>query len=91
MGLVVYQFWGATLIGLGLIIWLARATTDRSLQWKLSLALFATNGLSCAMAFRGQYAGANARGWSTVVLFGLLALAYGAFALVKPKEPEASL
>ena len=27
MGLVIYQFWGATLIGLGMIIWFARGST----------------------------------------------------------------
>lgn len=83
MGIVIYQFWGATLVGLGMIIWFARGFTDRLLQRKLSIALFVTNVLSCIMAFRGQYAGANARGWSMVVLFGLLALAYGAFTLIK--------
>jgi hypothetical protein len=86
MGLVVYQFWGSTLIGLGLLIWIARADTGRQLQRKISLALFVTNTLCCVMAVRGQYAGANARGWSMVVLFGVLAVAYGAFIFVKPQN-----
>ena len=83
MGLVVYQFWGATLFGLGMLIWIARAINDPVLQRRISLALFVTNALSCMMALRGQYAGANARGWSMVVLFGLLAVAYGVFIFVK--------
>lgn len=86
MGLVVYQFWGATLFGLGMLIWIARAINDRVLQRRISLALFVTNALSCVMAVRGQYAGANARGWSMVVLFGLLAVAYGVFIFVKQQN-----
>ena len=86
MGLVVYQFWGATLLGLGMLIWIARAINDPVLQRRISLALFVTNALSCVMAVRGQYAGANARGWSMVVLFGLLAVAYGVFIFVKPQN-----
>jgi hypothetical protein len=86
MGIVIYQFWGATLVGLGLLIWFARTITDRLPQRKISLALFVTNALSCVTAFRGQYAGANARGWSMVILFGLFALAYGAFTLMKPQN-----
>ena len=77
MGIVVYQFWGATLVGLGMLIWISRTITDRLLQRRISLALFITNALCCVMAVRGQYAGANTRGWSMVVLFGLLAVAYG--------------
>ena len=86
MGLVVYQFWGATLLGLGLLIWLFRDTSDHNLQWKISLSLFITNALCCVMAVRGQYAGANSRGWSMVILFGLFALIYGVLALMKPRK-----
>lgn len=86
MGLVVYQFWGATLVGLGMLIWIVRAVTDSVPQKRISLALFVVNALSCVMAVRGQYAGANARGWSMVALFGVLALAYGAFTFVKAQN-----
>lgn len=77
MGIVVYQFWGATLLGLGMLIWISRTITDRLLQRRISLALFITNALCCVIAVRGQYAGANARGWFMVVLFGLFAVVYG--------------
>lgn len=82
MGLVVYQFWGATLIGLGLLTWLARFIETRGTQRALAASLFAYHGLSCVIAVRGQYAGANDMGWSTVGLFLLLALAFGYFCLV---------
>ena len=81
MGLVIYQFWGVALIGLGMLVWFARDTSESALQRKLALALFITNGLSCIMVVRGQYAGANTFGWSTVALFFLLASGFGTYIL----------
>ncbi len=89
MGLVIYQFWGAALIGLSMLTWFARSITETVLQKRFALALFITNGLSVVMAVRGQFAGANASGWSTVVLFSLLTLGFGAFLLIKkPAESK---
>jgi hypothetical protein len=84
MGLVIYQFWGAALIGLGLLTWFARSIMDLALQRKFALALFITNGLSVVMAVRGQFAGANSSGWSTVVLFLILTIGYGVFLFTIP-------
>lgn len=84
MGLVIYQFWGVALIGLGMLTWFVRSITEVALQKRIALALLITNGLSAAMAIRGQFAGANSSGWSTVVLFLLLTLCYGVFMLIKP-------
>lgn len=79
MGLVIYQFWGVALIGLGILTWSSRKISDVALQKRFAMALLITNGLSCVMAVRGQFAGANASGWSTVVLFLLLTLGFGVF------------
>ncbi len=76
MGLVIYQFWGTTLIGLGLLAWFMRGIKDTRLKRAIALSLLITNGLSCIMAVRGQYAGANDFGWSTVVLFLFFALGF---------------
>ncbi|MEJ2611856.1 MAG: hypothetical protein P8179_17700 [Candidatus Thiodiazotropha sp.] len=84
MGLVIYQFWGVALIGLGMLTWFLRNITEVALQKRIGLALLITNGLSVAMAIRGQFAGANSSGWSTVVLFFLLTLCWGIFLLIKP-------
>jgi hypothetical protein len=83
MGLVIYQFWGATLIGLGMLTWFARNIKGSELQKTFALSLFITNGISCVMAIRGQYVGANAFGWSTVALYFLLALGFGYFLFIK--------
>jgi len=57
MGLVIYQFWGAALIGLGMFTWFARSVRESGLQGRFALGLLITNGLSCVMAVRGQFAG----------------------------------
>lgn len=86
MGLVIYQFWGVGLIGLGMLTWFIRNIEEAALQRKYALVLFITNGLSCVMAVRGQFAGANTFGWSTVVMYLLLSLSFGVFMCIKPKN-----
>ena len=79
IGYVVYQFWGSTLIGLGLLSWFARNIKEPALQKKFALSFLMTTALGTVLAIRGQYAGANAFGWSTVALYFLLALGFGYF------------
>lgn len=76
MGLVIYQFWGAFLLGLGMLVWSARSIEERGVQRAIALSLFITYGIGCAIAVKGQLSGANNTGWSTVVLFLLLAVAF---------------
>jgi hypothetical protein len=82
MGLVIYQFWGVALIGLGMLSWFVRGINELTLQKKIAIVLLVTNGLSSIIAIRGQQAGANSSGWSTVVIFLILALSYGVFLLI---------
>jgi hypothetical protein len=88
MGLVIFQFWGAALIGFGMLTWLARSIEDPGLQRKYAIALFIANGLSCVMAVRGQFAGANTFGWSTVGIFLLFSLGSGVFMFKGPKDKD---
>ena len=83
IGYVVYQFWGSTLMGLGMLAWFARNISEPSLQKKLALSFLITAALGTVMAVRGQYAGANGLGWSNVATFGLFTLGFGSFFLVK--------
>lgn len=76
MGLVVYRFWGATLVGLGLIVWFARGIEDVNIQKKFSSALLIFSILCTYPAVLGQYSGASAMGWSMVGLFGLMSLGF---------------
>ena len=88
MGLVVYQFWGAALMGLGFLAWFARKAEEPGSQKAIALSLFITYGASCVIAVRGQFAGANSLGWSTVALFMLLALGYGWLAATRSRTLE---
>lgn len=83
MGLVIYQFWGVTIFGLGLITWFARKSTETGVQKGLALSLFVIYVLSCAVAIKGQFAGANSFGWTTVGLFFLLASSFGYLRFIK--------
>jgi hypothetical protein len=88
MGLVIYQFWGVFLVGLGLLVWSVRKVEDRGVQRAIALTLFLTYGASCIIAVRGQLAGANITGWSTVVFFSLLALTFGYYRLILLRRPD---
>ncbi len=83
MGLIIYQLWGTALIGLGLLSWFARNIREFAIQKTFALSLFITYGISCAIAIRGQFAGANVLGWSTVILYFLLALGFGSLLCMK--------
>lgn len=83
MGYVVYQFWGSTLMGFGMLSWFARNIEDPALQKKFTLSFFITTTLGTVLAIRGQYMGANTFGWSTVALYFLLALGFGYFLFSK--------
>lgn len=76
MGLVIYQFWGVSLLGLGVLTWIIRASQEARIRERSSVALAGIHLMNCVLALRGQSAGANDFGWSTVALFLLLSLAF---------------
>lgn len=86
MGIVIYQFWGAGLVGLGFFAWATRKIRNGVTQNAILRALIVTNTLNCGIAIRGQYAGANALGWPNVVLFALFTLAFGFILLRKTQQ-----
>ena len=85
MGIVIYQFWGTSLFGLGLLSWFLKNITEFNLQKKIVTAFFITNGLSCLIAVRGQFAGANIIGWSTVAIYFMLSVLFGLIFFIKNK------
>ncbi len=85
IGYIVYQFWGSTLVGLGMLSWFARNIEEPALQKKFAVSLLITTALGTVMAIRGQYAGANDFGWSNVALYSLLTLGFGSLFLVKAR------
>ncbi len=76
MGLVIYRFWGAALLGLGMMAWIARGSQNQRRRLGFASALAIANLLAAIIAVLGQYAGANAAGWSNVALFSLVAMAF---------------
>src|SRR5687767_6289851 len=76
-GRFVAQLYGATLFGFGLLNWFAREFADATVQRAVLTANVLTAALGFIFALLGQLggvAGVNALGWSTVLLYLLLAL-----------------
>jgi hypothetical protein len=86
VGAFIAQLYGATLFGFGLLNWFARDFTDASVQRAVLTANFVTAALATIISLIGQLggvAGVNALGWSTVLLYLLLALAFGYLRFVR--------
>ncbi len=86
-GVFVGQLFGAALIGFGVLNWFARTVTDSKGLRAVVLANLVGDALGFVIALLGQLAGVggvNQLGWSTVVIYLLLALGFAYFQFVKP-------
>jgi len=84
-GILVARLFGASLIGYGLLTWLARNLVDDEVRRTIVTALFGGFAVGFVVSLIGQLSGvANALGWSTVALYGLFTAAYGYFRFIKP-------
>jgi len=85
-GLFMARLFGAALIQIGGLALLARNVADASAQRAIVLAYFIALVIGFVVALQGQLAGiSNALGWSTVVIYLLLALGFGYFQFAKPR------
>ena len=78
-GVYVAQLYGSTLLGFGLLTWFARGFTDESAQKAVLTASLVTTTLGAIFSILAQLGGvpgANALGWTTVVLYLIFALAF---------------
>ncbi|MFC1825547.1 hypothetical protein ACFL9T_22780 [Thermodesulfobacteriota bacterium] len=83
-GLVVARLFGAALVGFGLLTFLAMKAEESEARRAIIFALFLGDVVGFIVALQGQLSGAiNALGWSTVVIYLLLALGFGYFQFVK--------
>ena len=74
------RFFGDELIIVGLILWLARASTDLICQRALVLAGLVGSIIGFCVALQGQLNGVvNALGWSTVVLYVIFAVGFASY------------
>ena len=84
-GLIPARLFGATLLGYAVLTWFARNTEESEARRAIVLALFVSDVVGFIVALVGQLSGAvNALGWSTVVIYLLLALGFGYFQFMKP-------
>jgi ABC-type transport system involved in multi-copper enzyme maturation permease subunit len=78
-GILVAHLFGSSLLGLGLLNWFAREFQDASVQKAVLTANLVSSTLGTIFSLIAQLGGvpgANALGWSTVVLYLLFALAF---------------
>jgi hypothetical protein len=76
----VARFFGAALIHVGLLVWLARHITDALGRGAIVLSGLVGMVIGFLIALNGQMNGlANALGWSTVVIYALFALGFAYF------------
>lgn len=80
-GLFVAQLFGAALLELGLVLLLARRVADPSAMRGIALGACIGELAGLWVALRIQLTGlTSAMGWSTVAIYGLLALGFGRYA-----------
>jgi hypothetical protein len=74
------RLFGAALINVGLIVWLARGIFDTLGRRSIVLAGLIGDVIGFFVALQGQMNGvANALGWSTVLIYGLFAIGFAYF------------
>lgn len=83
--ILVARLFGSALLGLAIISWFARSFA-RDAQQNVILGLFVLAGVGFVVSLLAQLDGAvNELGWSTVVIYLLLALGFGYFRFIKTK------
>jgi hypothetical protein len=95
VGTVIGQLFGAALIGFGALNWLARGlhNHDAEALRPILMANLVSDALGFVLALFAQIsgrAGVNALGWSTVVIYLLLALGFAYFLFMPQGRPVAS-
>ena len=83
------QLFGAALIGLGLIAWLARNAADSDSRKAIILAFFIADGIGFVIALFGQLNEIlGSLGWLTVAIYLLITIGFGYFQFSKPSSSE---
>ena len=86
-GTLVAQLFGAALISLALLNWLARNVTDPEARQAVVLGNLAGDVVGFVVILLGQLAGiANALGWSNVAIYLLLALGFAYVQFLQPRS-----
>jgi len=84
-GVLMMQYGGAWLIGIGLLAWFARNAADSEARRAIVLAFLICYSIAFIVALLAQLTAVlNALGWGTVALNLVLALGYSYFQFAKP-------
>jgi len=78
-GILIAQFFGAALLGYGVLNWLGRDFSDNGTRQAVLTANLASDAIGFIFALMGQLGGVpgvNALGWSTVLIYLLLAAGF---------------
>ena len=87
----VAQLFGAALLAFAVLTWAARNVLDSEARRAILLALFVGDGVGFVVALIGQLGGVmNALGWSTVVIYLLLAIGFGYFRFMAKPDAGAT-
>jgi uncharacterized membrane protein len=86
-GTLVAQLFGASLIGIAVLNWLARNVTDPDARRAVVFANLAQDVVGFVVILIGQLAGIpNTLGWSNVAIYLLLALGFGYVQFMQPSD-----
>jgi hypothetical protein len=81
------QLVGASLAGFGLLSWFARDFTDPKAQDGAAVTLFTFNVIAFIVSLLAVFSKVwRSGGWLAVLIFLILALAFGYFQFIGPKE-----
>ena len=84
-GIIVAQLFGASLLGYAVLTWSARNAGESEARNAIVLAMVLSETIGFIVALLGQLSGAvNGLGWSTVLIYLVLALGFGYFQFMKP-------
>jgi hypothetical protein len=76
---------GGSILGFASLMWYGRKTDSQKTRRAIALALLIQDSVGFAASLMIALSGSvNARGWSTSVMYALLALGYAYFLFVKP-------
>jgi len=82
---LVGQYFGLSLIAIGLLTWFARSLTDSDAQRAIILALLISHVIGVIVSVLGTVSGVmSAFGWSGVGIYLFLALGYAYFQFMEP-------
>jgi hypothetical protein len=80
------RFFGATLLQLGLVLYLIRDVSDLTTRRGVVLGSFLGSLAGFVVSLTAQFWGlVNSFGWSSVAIYGVLLLGYGAFVFGSPR------